>query len=102
MGRRREILATAGELFRRHGYHATSMRDIAGRLELRGSSLYAHIHSKEELLEEIVAEAAAAFLTAAEAVDPGLSPRERLATLIRNRLAVIASELPNATVFFHE
>ena len=102
MDRRTEILTTAGNLFRERGYHATSMRDIAGAMELRGSSLYAHISSKEEMLREIVDHAADAFLTQANSVDGSLAPDERLKALIRGHLAVIVQELPRATVFFHE
>ena len=102
MDRRTEILTTAGNLFRERGYHATSMRDIAGALELRGSSLYAHISSKEEMLREIVDHAADAFLAQANCVEGTLAPDKRLRTLIRGHLEVIAQELPRATVFFHE
>ncbi len=102
MDRRSEILTTAGNLFRERGYHATSMRDIAGALELRGSSLYAHISSKEELLQEVVNRAADAFLETANGVDNSLAPDERLRALIRGHLQVIVQELPRATVFFHE
>ena len=57
--RRDFILERAAELFGRRGYHATSMRDIAGDLGIRAPSLYAHIAAKEDLLYEIVADAAA-------------------------------------------
>ena len=102
MDRRTEILTTAGNLFRERGYHATSMRDIAGALELRGSSLYAHISSKEEMLREIVDHAADAFLAQANSVDGSLPADKRLRALIRGHLEVIVQELPRATVFFHE
>lgn len=103
MDRRSDILTTAGHLFRERGYHATSMRDIAASLALRGSSLYAHIDSKEEVLWEIVNHAADAFLRHAEAVEAReLRPRERLYALIEGHLRVIAQELPRTTVFFHE
>ncbi len=103
MDRRSEILTTAGQLFRERGYHATSMRDIAASLALRGSSLYAHIDSKEEVLWEIVTRAADAFLACAEEIEArALAPRERLHALIRGHLGVIVQELPRATVFFHE
>jgi TetR/AcrR family transcriptional regulator, cholesterol catabolism regulator len=101
-GRRAEIVAAAGSLFRDHGYHATSMRDLAKRLNLQGGSLYAHIGSKEELLWEIVDAAAAAFLAAAEAVDPTLPAPERLRGLVHGHLQVVVDELEHATVFFHE
>ena len=100
--RRREVLEAAGELFRSHGYHATSMRDLARALGVQGSSLYAHVASKEELLWEIVRSAAHAFMTEAGRVSAELPPAERLAALIRGHLRVIARQLSTATVFFHE
>jgi AcrR family transcriptional regulator len=102
MGRRNDILDTAGGLFREFGYHATSMRDIAKGVGVRGSSLYAHIRSKEEVLWEIVNRAADAFLAQAKSVDPSLPPVVKLRELIRGHLQVVVQELPNATVFFHE
>ena len=102
MDRRQQILSTAGDLFREHGYHATSMRDIAKSLEMRGSSLYAHVDSKEQMLWEVVSRAAAAFLQRAEGVDKTLDPAAQLRALVRGHLEVIIEELPNATVFFHE
>lgn len=101
-GRRAEIVAAAGSLFRDHGYHATSMRDLAKSLNLQGGSLYAHIGSKEELLWEIVDAAAEAFVAAAEAVDPTLPPPERMRALVHGHLGVVVAELEHATVFFHE
>lgn len=100
--RREEILNTAGELFRDRGYHATGMREIASRLDLKGSSLYSHISSKEELLWELVNQAADAFLAAARAVDPDLPPAGRLAALVAAHLRVIEGNLPFATVFFQD
>ncbi|MEJ2291082.1 MAG: TetR/AcrR family transcriptional regulator [Deinococcales bacterium] len=102
MTRRQEILETAGDLFQRNGYHATSMREIARSIQLQGSSLYAHIHSKEELLRNLVHEAADTFLAAAGEVDAGLPPEQRLRGLVRAHLGVIRDKLPHATVFFHE
>ena len=102
MKRRQEIVQTAGSLFRQRGYHATTMRDIAKQLELRGSSLYAHVDSKEALLWEIVSQAASAFLLQAESIDPSLETPARLEALIRGHMGVIAANLPNATVFFQD
>ena len=58
MDRRSQILTIAGHLFSQRGYHATSMRELARHLNLQGGSLYAHIQSKEELLLEVVRQAA--------------------------------------------
>ncbi len=100
--RRQEILDTAGDLFQRHGYHATSMREIARNVRLQGSSLYAHIDSKEDLLRAIVEQAADAFLSAADEVDAGLPPPQRLRRLVHGHLRIIREKLSLATVFFHE
>jgi AcrR family transcriptional regulator len=78
------------------------MRDIARGLNLQGSSLYAHIQGKEELLRDIVLRAAQAFLDAAGRVDASLPAPQRLRALARGHIDVIAHQLPNATVFFHE
>lgn len=102
MTRKEEILTAAGTLFRQHGYHATSMRDIASLVALKGSSLYAHIGSKEELLADIVERAADAFVASAESVDPTSPPDARLRDLVHGHMRVIAGHLPYATVFLHE
>lgn len=49
-GRRREILAAAGRVFRRRGLHATGMRDVAAELEMTAGSLYYYFPSKQALL----------------------------------------------------
>ncbi|AEV16273.1 Transcriptional regulator, tetR [Thermus sp. CCB_US3_UF1] len=100
MERRDQILHVAGKLFSQRGYHATSMRDLAKELNLQGGSLYAHIASKEELLLEVVRQAAARFLAVLEGLEG--DPVAKVRALVRGHLRVIAEELPRATVFFHE
>ncbi|GAA6754598.1 TetR family transcriptional regulator [Thermus sp. 2.9] len=101
MERRDEILHVAGTLFSQRGYHATSMRELARHLNLQGGSLYAHIQSKEEILLEVVRQAAERFLAVLESLPEG-SPVDRVRALVKGHLRVIAEELPRATVFFHE
>lgn len=102
MHNKTEILNIAGDLFSQRGYHGTTMRELARSLDLRGASLYSHIASKEEMLWEIVRQAAGEFLAQAEVVPQDIAPEEQLRRLIRGHLAVIANELQNATVFFQE
>lgn len=45
-----KVLETAVYFFKKKGYAATSVRDIAGHLKIKPASLYAHISSKEQLL----------------------------------------------------
>jgi len=49
-GRRAEIVEIAARLFDRHGYHSTSMDDIAEAVGLRKPSLYHYFKSKDQIL----------------------------------------------------
>ena len=47
---REKILEAAAQIFSQKGYHATSMSDIAGAVNLQKASLYHHVKSKQEIL----------------------------------------------------
>ena len=49
----RRILEAALRMFGMHGFHATSMRDLAKALEIQPSALYASFPSKGHLLAEL-------------------------------------------------
>jgi AcrR family transcriptional regulator len=90
-------------MFSRQGYHATTMRDIARELNMQGGSLYAHITAKEDILWEIVNRAADEFLAAATpTVDAPGPAAARLRAMLHAHVGVVARNLENATVFFHE
>jgi AcrR family transcriptional regulator len=108
LSRRRAIEDVASELFRTHGYAATSVRDIARALSLQGASLYAHVTSKEDVLWAIVDRAASRFEAAAEAAEldadarrPG-DPVEAIAALIRTHIEVLTADVGEASVFVSE
>ncbi|MFT4094699.1 MAG: TetR/AcrR family transcriptional regulator [Niabella sp.] len=48
------ILTTAAAMFREKGFAASSMRDIAEKIGIEAASLYNHIQSKAQILEEII------------------------------------------------
>lgn len=101
--RREQIHDVAGRLFSRRGYHATSMRDLAGELGMQGGSLYAHISSKEALLIEIVNSAAQQFDAALFTLrDEALPADLKLREAMQRHIRVIADNMESATVFFHE
>jgi len=104
ISRRRAIEDVASELFRAHGYAATSVRDIARVLEIQGPSLYAHVTSKEDVLWAIVDRAASRFEAAAEAAThtPGLDPAAAMAALVHAHVRVITEDVGAAAVFVHE
>ena len=51
--RKEQIMEIATRLFHEKGYHATSMRHLAEQMGMEAASLYNHIASKDELLQQI-------------------------------------------------
>ncbi len=100
---REDVVAAAGRLFAERGYHGTSMRDLGRELGLLGSSLYAHVASKQDLLVEVVEQGSALFQASARAaVAAGGSPVEQLGNLIRGHVDVILGHLEVARTFLNE
>ena len=84
-GTRGRILLAGLGLFAEHGFHGTSIRDIAAGAAVQSASLYAHFPSKEAILAELVLaghEEHHARLVAA-LLQCGTDPRDRLAALVR-------------------
>jgi len=52
--RKEEIVQTAEILFKKKGYSAVTMRDIAQAMGIKAASLYNHIQSKQEILSDII------------------------------------------------
>ena len=89
VNRRDEILDVARELFARHGYAATSMRDIAHADGIKASSLYSHFRSKAEILRLVVTPFTDDVVQAQlQALAVGGTGRERLRTMAGAVLAV--------------
>ncbi|MFH8404235.1 TetR/AcrR family transcriptional regulator [Streptomyces sp. NPDC018019] len=81
--RRRELLATAAEVFAAHGYTATTVRRIADEAGLLAGSLYYHFDSKESMLDEILRTFLDELWTGYDAVlAAGLGPRETIEALV--------------------
>lgn len=51
--KREFVIEKAAKLFREKGFSATSMRDLAEEVGVEAASLYNHIQSKAEILQEI-------------------------------------------------
>ncbi|WEK37146.1 MAG: TetR/AcrR family transcriptional regulator [Candidatus Pseudobacter hemicellulosilyticus] len=67
--RKEMIVAKAAQLFREKGYSATSMRDLAEHVGVEAASLYNHISSKAEILQDICFRVATRFVLFIEEVD---------------------------------
>ena len=103
--RRQAIQDVASALFHERGYAATSVRDIARALDIRGASLYAHVASKEDVLLAIVERAATSFEETADqglAATAGAGAGVRLDALVRGHVRVITEEPQLASVFVNE
>jgi len=102
-GRRTEVLEAAIRLFSARGYHGTSVREIADALGMGSGSIYAHIESKEDLLFEVVDQAAERFVTAVRPIAGGPGPAAgKLRQALIAHAEVVAASRDAATVFLHE
>lgn len=63
------IIEVAAKLFHEKGFSATSMRDLAEKVGVEASSLYNHIRSKSEILQEICFNVANLFTANIEDID---------------------------------
>lgn len=101
--RREDVVAAAGRLFAERGFHGTSMRDLGEEMGLLGSSLYAHIGSKNELLEEIVSDGVRQCLDLADRVAAdAVEPADRLRALIIGHVELVVANLDTWTTFVNE
>lgn len=100
---RSDVVAAAGRLFAARGYHGTSMRDLGRELGLRGSSLYSHVSSKEDLLVEVIERGAERFQASADRAMAGSDdPAERLRSLIAGHIGVVLDHADEVKTFLDE
>jgi len=97
------ILMQAARLFHEKGYAATSMREIASAVGIEASSLYNHIDSKQELLEEICHGVSLAFQEniLRMSVDQNL-PLDKLKFLFAFHIQLAESDFTAVTAFNDE
>jgi TetR/AcrR family transcriptional regulator len=87
---RSAILARAADLFARHGYHATTMNDLASGSGISKGALYHYFSEKSELLFGIADGHVSRLqdLVARVQADASLDPEGRLQTLITRFLEI--------------
>ncbi|MBV1851288.1 TetR/AcrR family transcriptional regulator [Catellatospora tritici] len=98
---REEILDAAAELFARHGYAATSTRQIAESVGIRQASLYYHFASKEQILAELLEATVRPSLDyAAELGRQGLTPAAALYALATYDVGVLLTARWNVGILY--
>ncbi|MGH9000672.1 MAG: TetR/AcrR family transcriptional regulator [Acidimicrobiia bacterium] len=101
--RRREIVRMAAKVFDEKGYEATTLNDIAARLNTDRASLYYYVGSKEELLQAIVGEVMEENVATAERVmaEAGSAP-EKIQALIEYMVASFDRNYPHMYVYVED
>ena len=100
---RADVVAAARVLFADQGFHGTSVRDLGKELGIRGSSLYSHVVSKDELLVDVVREAASRFQTLADEVNAmSGTAKQKLSRLVQGHLRVLVEDPHQARTFLNE
>lgn len=90
--RRQRVLDVAAEMFARGGYHGVSTRQIADGLNIKVASLYFHLKSKEQALEEVCELGIQCSLDSLDRIlrdTAGLTPR------LRGLFSTMADDLGN-------
>ncbi len=100
---REDIVIGAGKRFAEHGYHGTSMRDLGDDLGILGSSIYAHVGGKQELLLAVIERGAALFeASSARAVAGHDDAASRLRSLIEGHVDVLVDHEAESRTFLNE
>lgn len=101
-GRRSFIIDTAARLFDEHGYHSTSMEDIADGVGLAKPTLYHYFRSKDEILFEIHAAMIEMILVSHEQRLPGQAGRwgELLKAMIADVIRLMETHPGHLRIFF--
>jgi AcrR family transcriptional regulator len=97
------IIQKATALFRKKGFTATSMRDIAEALGVEAPSLYNHIESKNAILKDICFRIARLFTSNLQEIE--LSPElylSKIESIIRFHISMMIGEHESVYISDHE
>jgi len=90
---RREILDAAARILRSHGYHATTLRDIAAAVGMKAGSIYYHFASKDEIVAAVMNDGVDHVLNTVESalrlLPPAADPRLKVEVAIRSHLSAL-------------
>jgi AcrR family transcriptional regulator/NAD(P)-dependent dehydrogenase (short-subunit alcohol dehydrogenase family) len=101
--RRDEIVRKAIESFQRHGYHNTTIENIAHQLGLTKGSVYYYVEGKQDLLFEAHRFAMGLLRRGLKEIAAlNASPQKKLERAIRHHIRAVIDELSLATVLLQQ
>ncbi len=99
--RREQLLHTAVAVFAEHGFHATSMNDVAEAAGVTKPVLYQHFSSKRELFIELLADIGAELReTIAKATADAAGPRQQIEDGFRAYFRFVDEQTDSFKVLF--
>ena len=97
------ILQKAASMFRQKGFAATSMRDLAETVGIEAASLYNHIQSKSEILQEITSRISDDCNEHLNSLDNnGMTSIEKIESLIRFHVGMMLNRFEDYYVMINE
>ena len=97
------ILKNAAALFRKKGFKATTVRELAESLGIEAPSLYNHIGSKVELLQEICFAVAEDYtINMNSIIDSHASAAKKMEAIIRFHVRKLSTDFDRVFVSDHE
>lgn len=89
---REKFIETTLQLFHSKGFKATTMRDIAGVLDIEAATLYNYIKSKQQLLDDLVFDIAHQFHDGLHDIyQSSYSPLEKLKSIVNLNVRLTAA-----------
>jgi AcrR family transcriptional regulator len=103
MDTRARLIKAAARLFAEHGFDGVSVRDIVREARVNLAAITYHFGSKEQLLEAVIMEKVEPLKQAGMKIAMAkLSPKDKLATLLRNFAHQMLCRDPDLRVLFAE
>lgn len=101
---KKEVISQkASSLFRKKGFTATTMRDIAEAIGVEAPSLYNHIGSKNEILKDICFRIARLFTDYLREIELSRKTNlEKIESIIRFHISMMIDEFENVYISDHE
>jgi AcrR family transcriptional regulator len=101
--RREELVKVAADVFQEKGYQASTLNDVAERMDTDRASLYYYVGSKQELFEEVVQQVLESNLKEARRIKgEKIKPAEKLALLVKTMLVSYEENYPFTYVYIQE